>query len=205
MKKSSKKKFVPLIVVSGVALVLGGLIYLGISAFPDLLLSEEELLAQEANGVAAVGNRLVIEQVDESNSVNDGATANAAANVNLDDGVQFVYVASSASKDAITINEASNKRVKENFVLDLKSSSHEEFVPQSSIESISNEHVSYTSHYERDFESASKDVVKTKKAKVNKNQTTRSNEAVVETSLLVIGAVDLLSMILIKRKKHIFR
>ncbi|MBP5574846.1 MAG: hypothetical protein J6X50_03800, partial [Bacilli bacterium] len=65
------------------------------------------------------------------------------------------------------------------------------------------EHAFYSSY--ADVEKEDNKVAKVNKARVNKNRALRSNEAVVETSLLVIGAVDVLSMILIKRKRHLLR
>ena len=203
MKKSSKKKLVPFIVAGCVALVFGGLIYLGISAFPELLMSEEELLAQEASGAIANGHRLVIEEAieEEPQGFTDGLAANDAVVL---DNVEFVYSPASISHETNIVSETKNNRSKDYFVLDIQPVSHEDAVPAiTSINDSSNEHISYSSHYESDITPTN--TVKTKKVRANKNQTTRSNEAVVETSLLVIGAVDLLSMILIKRKKHLFR
>ena len=66
------------------------------------------------------------------------------------------------------------------------------------------DHVLYTSSLE-EKDDAPLRIFKAPKAKANKNKSVRSNQAVVETSLIVVGAVDLLSVVLIKRRKHLFR
>ena len=204
-----KKKVIIPIVLGSISLLFGGLIYLGISAFPELLLSEEQLKAQEAERMAAVNNRAVFNDEPSNGAIvlNDGAF-----------GLSDNYVPSSLGEEAITSSISLNSRevklpIEKTFDSDF---ALVEYVPvfedatyvinvnhESSVEEhiIKDEHVSYYSHAEYD---ESTKVTKVNKAKVNKNQALRSNQAVVETSLLVIGAVDIFSMILIKRKKHLF-
>ena len=205
-----KKKVIVPIVVGSIGLLFGGLIYLGISAFPELLLSEEQLKAQEAEKAYFV-NRAVINE-EPSN----GPVILSDSGLGMGD----IYVPSSLGEDIEVASVAfKNREIKLSVDLDRTLDADFSFVEYKSvfedetftisvnhdvIETINyDEHASYSSY--ADVEKEDNKVTKVNKARVNKNRALRSNEAVVETSLLVIGAVDVLSMILIKRKKHLLR
>ena len=205
-----KKKVIIPIVVGSISLLFGGLIYLGISAFPELLLSEEQLKAQEAEKTAFINRAVVNEEPSEGAVV---IFSDAASDV-VDNYIPSVAYEAEASYTVAKVETSNTASKKIDFF-----ESHPLFHEESNLESLANgaliveqkeepviitEHInhSYTESIEGNVR---QEVIKTKKARVSKNKSTRSNEAIVEASLLVIGAVDVLSMILIKRKKHLFR
>ena len=205
-----KKKVIIPIVVGSISLLFGGLIYLGISAFPELLLSEEQLKAQEAERVAFINRAVVNEEPSEGAVVIFSDTASDV----VDNYIPSVAYEAEASYTVAKVETSNTASKKIDFF-----ESHPLFHEESNLESLANgaliveqkeepviitEHInhSYTESIEGNVR---QEVIKTKKARVSKNKSTRSNEAIVEASLLVIGAVDVLSMILIKRKKHLFR
>ena len=205
-----KKKVIIPIVVGSISLLFGGLIYLGISAFPELLLSEEQLKAQEVERTAFINRAVVNEEPSEGAVV---IFSDAASDV-VDNYIPSVAYEAEASYTVAKVETSNTASKKIDFF-----ESHPLFHEESNLESLANgaliveqkeepviitEHInhSYTESIEGNVR---QEVIKTKKARVNKNKSTRSNEAIVEASLLVIGAVDVLSMILIKRKKHLFR
>ena len=217
-----KKKVIIPIVLSSVALLLGGLIYFGISSNPELLESEKSIKAKEADAPIFVDDTVVVEE--------DKLFAPKAIEVNpfLGGGSNYVpssidgdvtYIDAPSSFESKTSIEISKPSFKESTILETEPLFHvesgidtlagnftiaekETTVEQSAI---SEEHFSYSSFTERVEEPAHKEITKTKKARINKNKSIRSNEAVIETTLLVIGAVDIFSMILIHRRKHLFR
>ena len=208
-----KKKVIIPIVLGSISLLFGGLIYLGISAFPELLLSEEQLKVQEAEKAAFYNRPVVNEEPSEGAVIfSDGAF-----------GAGDIYVPSSIGDEEIVCGSISIGAREVKLPIELDKTVNTEFalieytpvfedetftisVNHDVVETaISENHVSYSSHFEVEDEPDNK-VTKVNKAKVNKNKALRSNEAVVETSLLVIGAVDVFSMILInRRKRHLFR
>lgn len=205
-----KKKVIIPIVVGSISLLFGGLIYLGISAFPELLLSEEQLKAQEVERAAFINRAVVNEEPSEGAVV---IFSDAASDV-VDNYIPSVAYEAEASYTVAKVETSNTASKKIDFF-----ESHPLFHEESNLESLANgaliveqkeepviitEHInhSYTESIEGNVR---QEVIKTKKARVSKNKSTRSNEAIVEASLLVIGAVDVLSMILIKRKKHLFR
>ena len=205
-----KKKVIIPIVVGSISLLFGGLIYLGISAFPELLLSEEQLKAQEVERTAFINRAVVNEEPSEGAVV---IFSDAASDV-VDNYIPSVAYEAEASYTVAKVETSNTASKKIDFF-----ESHPLFHEESNLESLANgaliveqkeepiivnEHInhSYTESIEGNVR---QEVIKTKKARVSKNKSTRSNEAIVEASLLVIGAVDVLSMILIKRKKHLFR
>ena len=203
-----KKKVIIPIVLGSISLLFGGLIYLGISAFPELLLSEEQLKTQEAERLAAYNRPVINEEPSEGAVIfSDGAF-----------GMGEAYVPSSFAEEAVANISIKAREVKLTLDLDKTLDTTFSFVEYKSVfedetftisvkhdaEVVNNdEHVSY-SYVEREIEEPNK-TIKVNKAKANTNKTLRSNEAVVETSLLVIGAVDIFSMILIRRRRHLFR
>ena len=218
-----KKKIIVPIVLSSVALLLGGLIYLGISSFPELLESEKSIKAKEAEAPIFVDDTVVVEEdkLFAPNAVN--------ATPSLSGGSE--YVPSSNSGDVTYIDapassyegKASVSTGKPSYKEPIAFDSHPFFEVESNHESlcggfvidsfetiveqpiVTNDHASYSSYVEKVDDTAHQEIVKTKKAKVNNKKSVRSNQALIETTLLVIGAVDIFSMILIHRRKHLFR
>ena len=216
-----KKKFVPVIVVSSIGLVLGGLIYLGISAFPELLEEEDGLEVKEEIEAAPVETHTIIaeekieeEQPSEVNAVSFGGFAESISSFFNGDGFFFNI----SANDEVNETEAVNDIViSDSVILGFIPSFTDEIVSEDLVEEVYDEPTLVVDEpvvVEDSFlydSSISEADTSLKTVRVNKrvnktnNKTTRSNEAVVETSLLVIGAVDVLSMILIKSKKNIFR
>ena len=215
-----KKKVIVPIVLSSIGLLLGGLIYLGISSFPELLESEKSLPNKEANTPIFVddtevvdGDKLFAPNIAEAIPSLNGGSEYVP---NSDSEVTYIDAPSYEVKASVEISKPS---FKESAIL----SSEPLFQVESGIDTlkgafttvsqetskeepaISNDNFYYSSYVEKSDENIHREVIKTKKARVNKNNSIRSNEALIETTLLVIGAVDIFSMILIHRRKHLFR
>ena len=207
MKKNGKKNFVPAILVGSIGLLLGGLIFLGVSAFPELL-EEEKEVTEEKEHLYVLKTDIAI-NTENGYVSKPGTTNNAAEPANSYDDLQIINISSvkvsNETKTAVISKSYTHDDLflnKPHKILEDISISGAHTNAQKVEDNFVNEHISYSSYKES---SHPVEQVKTKKAVVNKNRSTRSNEAVVETSLLVIGAVDVISMILIKRKKHLFR
>ena len=215
-----KKKIVPVIVATSICALLGGLIFLGVSAFPELL-EEEEL--EENKEVKAIPNNkqaLVFEQEITFAPANDEVEAAPSNYVSSpitshDSELIVINVSPKSSKvknhsdfeihsfkDSVISKDISDIHIikSDSYFGDYENTKIDTAVTE---ETISTEHFFYSSSESNETGHVIKN--KAKKAKVNKTQSVRSNEAVVETSLIVIGAVDVFSMILIKRRKHLFR
>ena len=215
-----KKKVILPIVFSSIALLMGGLIYLGVSAFPELLEEEEEVEAKKtvAHNVAdfrMVSNEaepsepaeIEIASVTEVNSnyvslSNKPSATNTRVYSNFSKSkVDFVIVDHSFAGELIVVDSHSfikhDNDDEKSFVVPNETTVEQQVA--------SDEHTSYSSYLEKTDESVHQEKAKVKKSKANNYTTTRSNEALAETSILVIGAVDVFSMILIHRRKHLFR
>ena len=217
-----KKKVIVPIVLSSITLLLGGLIYLGISSFPELLESEDSIKAKEANAPVLIDDTIIFEEekfaapeVVEATSSSSGASEYVPSSMSGD--VTYVDAPSSSYEGRASVSTSKSSSKELAF-----SDSHPLFHIESGIESvlgdfvvtpsetvvdqpvISYDHVS-NSYTDKVEETVNPEVSKTKKTRVNKNKSIRSNEALIETSLLVIGAIDILSMVLIYRRKHLFR
>ena len=211
--KNAKKKLPLIIGLSSAVILLGGLVFVGISSFPDLLKSDEELA--EAKETSPVNNnRLVVEEeplFESEPVIVSGVSGNYAPASYNDNDVEFISV-SANSETSVNVSSSSKKS---NHIIEEHPVFHEEVrfddfavTQATSIVNepvVANENGNLISHVETKEDNVSHQISATKKAVVNKNRSVRSNEAVVETSLLVVGAVDLLSVVLIKRKKHLFR
>ena len=228
-----KKKIIVPIVISGISLVLGGLIYLGISAFPELLEEEEVVKEEEPKCLLYVGDR---NYAAENNSLgepaNNAVSSNGISNINYDSDVEFVVVSNSTRsvkgsfkaegnphKDfsiveyqPIYVDENNNELTISISKIDNTASScekEEAIVSDSSLtqseDKVISDDCSHCSTYSDSEERITHETTKTKKARVNKTKTMHSYEALVGTSLLVIGAVDVIAMAATRRKKHLFR
>ena len=212
-----KKKILVPIVLSSIGLLIGGLIYLGISSFPELLESEKSIKPVDNKAVPFVddtiiveGDKLVQEEpvIVSSSGVGGYISEYIPSSVNSAD-IQYVDAPSTVKETKSTPKFINLEHVEFSFAEDKPIAIENNFEP--AIDNIvieshetSHEHLSYSSE-ESFVEEAPLKVKKAKNTKANKNQQIRSNEALVETSLIVIGAVDVFSMILIHRRKHLFR
>ena len=217
-----KKKIIVPIVLSSIGLLIGGLIYLGISSFPELLESEKSIQAKEANAPVFVNNKVVAEDDALFEPVSDATVPSIGGALeyvpsSIDGSVTYIDAPSNSYevKANVEINKPSWKDAfiealptfeieygVESFSGDFNVGSFEASIEQPVIV---DGHSSYSSYAEKTDETARQEVNKTKKARVNKTKSVRSNEALIETTLLVIGAVDIFSMVLIHRRKHLFR
>ena len=213
-----KKRYIAMIAISSIGLLFGGLIYLGISSFPELVQVEGEVQEKVAapiyDDTIIIEKEKVVEEKDEAESVGGGLMSYAPSV----DAVVVEYGSASASSKVV-VDEPTHgfdKKIhefiesKESFEVSYSDSAITPIVaPQieTAIEEpvIAIEHESYVANHESSIVTAPLQTTKAKKAKVNNTKSVRSTEAVVETSLIVVGAVDLLSVILIKRRKRLFR
>ena len=212
-----KKKILVPIVLSSIGLLIGGLIYLGISSFPELLESEKSIKPVDNKAVPFVDDTIVVEGdklvqeepvIVSSSGVGGYVTDYIPSSVNSAD-IQYVDAPSTVKETKSSPKFINLEHVEFSFVEDKPIAIENNFEPAIDnfvIESheTSHEHLSYSSE-ESLVEEAPLKVKKAKSTKATKNQKIRSNEALVETSLIVIGAVDVFSMILIHRRKHLFR
>ena len=208
-----KKRFIVPIVLSSIGLLIGGLIYLGISSFPELLESEKSV-KKEANRAIFVDDTVIVESdklfEEEPVIVSGGGAAcfvdyiPSSANIS-----EIEYVdAPSTVKETKVINRHTNASSYNDFSIvieDILPAAETHFEIEATNVIVENTEVKEDHFYgSTEISDGVHTQPKVKKARVNKNQKMRSNEALVETSLLVIGAVDIFSMILIHRKKHLF-
>lgn len=219
-----KKKVVALIVLSSVGLVLGGLIYLGISSAPEILESTKTIKAEEAYEAPTINEETIVVEEDhlfeQQIVVNEsGVSGSADYTPSLFDDSEVVYIdAPNESISFIFSSDSISDYFDEPIVLEFyptfaDESKQDDFVAtpidEPAVENVEEnvvieDHALYTSSFEEKDDVPLK-ITKAPKKRASKNQTVRSNQAVVETSLIVVGAVDLLSIILIKRRKHLFR
>ena len=206
----NKKKKLPLIIgLSSAGLLLGGLVCVGIVSFPDLLKADEEVAeVKEVSTVRHMVNGEEVILADEPGAaVGIGGAGYVSASNDSD--VEFIIVPSNSEVSISNSSSKSHHIIEEQPVFFVEDRvDYFVFVDQTTFvvnEPVVNDNGNYISHSETIEETAPLQISKTKKSAISRNQSMRSNEAVVETSLIVVGAVDLLSVILIKRKKHLFR
>ena len=215
-----KKKVIVPIVLSSIGLLLGGLIYLGISSFPELLESEKSLPNKEANTPIFVDDTKVVDsdKLFAPNIVEAIPSLYGESEYAPNSNSEVTYIDAPSYEVKASV-EISKPSFKESAILsseplfqvesgiDTLKGTFTAVSQETSIEEqvISNDNFYYSSYVEKGNENIHREVIKTKKARVNKNKSIRSNEALIETTLLVIGAVDIFSMILIHRRKHLFR
>ena len=210
-----KKKFVAIIVASTVSLLLGGIVYCGISAFPELL--EEDLQNQDVAEVKKANNNHATHYVAdfEIEPVKEDATPvlNAAPiseskvsnDITEDNGFGgFISVDAISSIKEIIISSSLSHFIDDSLFENINFVEIQEPVIEEII-APKVEHVSH--HIEESSVEASPVVIKTVKSKARSNKNnSASSKATVECTLLLIGAVDLISMLLVRhRKRHLLR
>lgn len=208
-----KKKVVAIIAVSSIGLLLGGLVYLGVTSFPELLESEKTTKEKENKVAPIVRNTIIVENEKFVEEPEVEATASGygfsdyiPSSLN-EKQIEYIDLPSDFKINISVIEEVIDSPLSDYQAAFSNESSFEIISDSSTIETheepVIAEHTFYASHEEK--EAAPIHVTKTRKAKSSYKNTVRSNEALVETSLIVVGAVDLISMILIRRRKHLFR
>ena len=212
-----KKKIIVPIVLSSIGLLIGGLVYLGISSFPELLESEKSAKPVNNKVVPFVDDTVVVESdklfQEEPTIVSEGGvggyvTEYIPSSLNNAD-VQYVDAPATTKETKSSPKFINISHVEFSFIEDeaITVENHFETAVDSFVvetNETSHEHLDYVSQ-ENVVEETPLKVKKVKSVKATKNQKIRSNEALVETSLIVIGVVDIFSMILIHRRKHLFR
>ena len=207
-----KKKYVAIISISTISLIFGGLVYCGISAFPELLEPEEEQVEQKAKHHLAIEPTFVNQVYDNSSSdvvvVSGGAGAGSASfegfvsnPVNTGAKISFVDKENNPKVSAESFKEARHK-VEHPF---FEERSDVSFLDNSINGYVAHEekHVAKETHY---YGSSKKETsvspVTTVNKAINVPTNKSANKEITECSLLVIAAVDLISMLLIVHKKR---
>ena len=211
-----KKKFVAIIVAGTVSLLLGGIVYCGISAFPELLkedlegenVAEANNAAQEhhvTHYVADVEIEVAEEKAEAPVITAATVSESKVAAFSVDDkGFEgFVTVDSASTIKEIIISSGLSHFVDESL---FETISFVE-IEQPIIEEIVTQKVEHVSHHieEKNDEPVIKAKTVNSKAVANTNNSS-SSKATIECSLLVIGAVDIISILLVRHKKrHLLR
>lgn len=201
MKKNNKKKFVPLIIVSSLGLLFGGLIFLGVSAFPELM--EEEKEAEKEHAHVTKTDTLVGDDgsISEAGSVGGGATETAPYSGN---DIEFITIGGSGSVKMSNESGSKSYSHKDFFIIESYQLTEDIIItsPSNSGTNIDANVISDNASNDpskADEEAHQVETVKT----ISANKFIRSKQAVVETSLIVIGVVDVIAMIIIQRKKRL--
>ena len=211
---NKKKKLIPIFAVSAAALLFGGLLYCGVSMFPELLEPDQEEQVDAPKEVLKIKEEMTISHNDDV-SEDEGipALTRYTTSANGDNTQNMIVVnvkaTSSNSTPAITTKEEkASFRDKELFVRK-DGFSFETGLVSSNFNTITtnvetnqvNEHL-YVSGNEHN----------TVSAKINKLTSNHANKSVnyhreiAECSILVIGIVNVLSFLLVAhRKRKMFR
>lgn len=209
-----KKKFVAIIAAGTVSLLLGGLVYCGISAFPELLEedAENENIAEVKNAVKDHQKTFVVDDFETESSLDNDSpivasvseTKSAVEPINDNNFEGFVSVESFHQIKEIIVSTGLSHFIDETQITEILS-----FVEVPEVfeeENISQ--TSYVSHHVEEIKIV-EPAVKAKAVKskaVSNADKSASSKATIECSLLVIGAVDLISMLLVRHKKrHLLR
>lgn len=219
-----KKRYVAIISISTASLLFGGLVYCGISAFPELLKPEEEEAPKEEQrllvGIVDTYHHYET-KADEKEEQNITLFVGGSSNNNSHRGKGFTITTYSADKvTIIELKDSSSRNArKESIARDEvsftvvnapvvevapaseKVEHHEAkaaevkitpYTYQNSIRSKSSRNVTYVNKENKE-EALPVEVV----------ENVPSHKEFLECSLLVVGAVEILSFILVKRRKRL--
>ena len=210
-----KKTFATIIALSSVGLLLGGLIFLGISAFPELLESEEETQEKESRTNSNYRNNAYGGQDGASGEPVEGGYVigygGSGNNTNVSDDVEIVTITPSSPSHGGPKEATGNGSAQfEGGVSDYDNHFYEISLPEldNSLGQKGNSaegDFSLTSSEEIVDGTLQSDIFDTKTNKVNFFKMVGSNQAVVTKSLIIIGVVDIISVLLVQNKKHILR
>lgn len=214
VKKQMKKAFATIIALSSVGLVLGGLIFLGISAFPELLQNEEDIQEKEARTNTRVNHSGYGGQDNAAGEPGEGGYvigygSGTGTNNNASGDFEIITIpAHGGFKDSAgtsSSNHGTGIPDYDNHFFEISLPEKDNSIDSVYIPPISTqEHFSFTS-----FEEIVESSLKADSFEVKKNQTSfikavSSNQAVVATSLVVIGVVDIISVLLVEHKRRVF-
>ena len=213
-----KKKIIVPIVLGSIGLLLGGLIYLGISSFPELLESDKSIQKEVNHAAPFVSDTIVVENdklvEPEPAIVSNGSVRGYSSDIpsSFDhDDIQYIDTPINL-KESVSTSKFSGapSNCEFSFVVYepiVAEDFHFEISTDTSLSTekieVSEDHLYSSSSLEKAKEVSLQRNVK--KAAQAKKQNSHANEALVETSLIVIGVVDIFSMILVHRRKHLFR
>lgn len=211
-----KKKYIAIISIAAAGLLFGSLVYCGISAFPELLVEEE----QEANEK----HHIVVKET-YLNHVDNGSPSVVVVSDSASSGGSFEGFVPSTYEGKVIVSLSNNGGVNKNkgdkkissfkqtessidnkitafagdmFIATSEPTTHHDVAVQSS-----------SSHYysHKNSESALlKDVAPKAAINVPQEKKNSSHKEILECSLLVVGVVHIISMLLLKhRKRKLFR
>lgn len=194
-----KKKYIAIIAISSVTLLLGSSIYCGICAYPELLKNSDE------ENVVTLNNEIEQEET------------NIFSYENYDEPSQAIVIESgSVSSNVFADNSLTSSRPSKKTIFDdlffeivptIEESVKNDIISSDSVEICENyDHESSYIFYEHDEANDVSNSYKKLNTRKNifhliNNYEKTSHQAVLETSLIVIAFVDILSLLLVNRKK----
>ena len=195
-----KKRNIIIISISTISLVFGGLVFLGISTFPELLEEEKEQIEQSPQ------EDVLFELPSfESNDNNAPDTVMLSSQ-----GKSSTYVSEKGSNATYSDKHSfKNPITFTNTLEEINSyiSHHEPIIERESFEV---SYASHSSHYYRGTSytvSSEEDAVEEPLLKQEQKQellniVQTDNSAIMNTTIMAIGVIEVLSYILVKRKRH---
>ena len=216
-----KKRYVAIISICTASLLFGGLVYCGISAFPELLKPEEEEAPKEEQrllvGIVDTYHHYETQAKEEQNITLFVGGSSNNDHAHHDKGVSFSFF----DADKVTIIEAKdtgkNSIRKESIARDevsfaIVNAPVVEVAPASEKVTHSETKVTETKVTPYTYQNSIRNETPRKVTYVNKEQkeealnvevteTKTTHKEFLECSLLVVGAVEILSFILVKRRK----
>ena len=198
-----KKRNIIIISISTISLIFGGLVFLGVSTFPELLEEEKEQIEQSPNE----------DVLFELPSSNDNKANESLEVVTSAQGTGSQTISHQSHGDAF-IKGHSFKDIKtfvDIFEIEAPSSYHPSVEAVSLNESAVSipkkestnyyKGASYTSYSHKD-EANEEPLLKKEVKQEALNVTQTNNSAIMNTTIMAIGVVEVLSYLLVKRKRH---
>ena len=210
-----KKTFATIIALSSVGLLLGGLIFLGISAFPELLESEEETQEKDNRTNSNYRNNAYGGQDGASDKPAEGGYVigygGSGTNTNVSGDVEIVTIgpfnpSQGGAKESTGSGSTHIRGDYDNHFFEVSLPTKDNSVDSFDTPVIlPEEHFSFSFINEMVENSLHGDIFETKKNKANFIKTVSSNQTVVVTFVITIGVIDILSVLLVQNKKHVLR
>ncbi|MBP5574448.1 MAG: hypothetical protein J6X50_01735 [Bacilli bacterium] len=206
---NKKKILIPIFAVSAVALLFGGLIYVGASTFPELLEPNQKEQVNSPKEAFRIKEEVTI-SYDDSFTQNESipALVGYTTSVNGDNTQNLIAtdikVSSSGSTNSVKEEKVATFHTKDFFMRVEVSSFETGLVSSNFVTNVesnqSHEHLRVSMN-----ESSVSTKVNKKVASPN-NRSTSSHREIAECSILVIGIVNILSFLLVAhRKRKMFR
>lgn len=212
--KNIKKKLIAIIALTTSGLLLGSLVYCGITAFPEVLQSDKELKkAQNDTFVPSNKETLIVPfetEEKENNPFNEVFISGAISDYissSLNDGeVVYVGFADNSSKtkkslESPAFDNATIRRetlTQEDSRFSIMETDYAETVVARKSE---DNHNLDTKHISSSSSEITPVLTKTVKSKAKK-QSTATHREIAECSLLVVGIINIISLVAIEHKKR---